>query len=145
MKKILILSAIILASISCKKDAGPDYTSEYLGKYDNGALLINGTGLGTPSQAISTHTVSRVNNNTLQIETEIRSISTTTLANTGKAVIRASSTVKYVKVDGDWTIFESDGRFIKAHFRKINNRYDLNIGIVQSDGTKIDNSVAVRN
>lgn len=147
MKKIFVVMSFIALLFACnKKETGPDYASEYVGKYDNGVLLVNNTPLATPSQAIVTHTVSRKDNSTLQIETEIRSVSSTNLANTGKSVLRVSSTVIYGKqTDPQWIYFESEGGFVKAYFRKLNNVYNLNIGIIQNDGTKIDNTVTVRN
>lgn len=146
MKKIVFALLMVSIFAGCKKEAEPDQTTEFTGKYDNGVLLINGSGIATPSQAIVTHTISRNDNSTLHVETEIKSTSSTNLGNTGKAVLRVSSTIKYGKqTDAQWTFFESNGGYVKAYFRKINNTYNLNINIVQSDGTKIDNTVATRN
>lgn len=146
MKKIVFALLMVSIFTGCKKEAEPDQTSEFTGKYDNGLLLINGIQLPTPSSATVTHTVTRKSNTELVVETEIKSTNSYTLGNVNKDVIRASSNVVLVKqLEPQWTRFESEGGYTNVSFRNLNGKYQLNITIVQSNGVRIDNTVATRN
>ncbi len=146
MKNLLCALLMVFLITGCKKEAEPDVTTQFVGKYDNGVLLINGKGIGTPTEALVTHTVTRSSNSEIRVETEIKSVTSSMLSNTGKSVIRTSSTLKYgSQTDPKYSYFESDGGFVKASFWSVNKNTNLNMSIVQADGTKIESTVAVRN
>lgn len=146
MKKLLIVLLSIVI-ISCQKDTGPDETSQWVGKYDNGVFVIEGVMLPTPSHVITNHTVTRIDNSTINIESEIKSTNNATIVKTNQSVIRTSAKLKRDKSadDSGYMAFTAEGGFTKANFGKRENETLLNITIIQNNGTRIDNTIAVRN
>lgn len=145
MKNVLCALLMVFLITGCKKEVEPDMTTQFVGKYDYGLLDINSQFISTSTDASMIHTVTRIDNSTLQIETEIKSLKNLNILNTGKSIIRSTSTVVFIKrANAEWTNFASEGDFTKASFVKVGNSITLHILIVQSDGLIISSNNSKR-